>query len=154
MKRSEKQMDGQRWWQQQTEKERKREIESRQTDREAERERERINLFTAPACKISGLKDARIHLQTVYFPVHFPSTFNAVFWRKSFHVPVWKRRQKGLRVSNFALSMAVFKWHHGSEGVNEKRLEHEPDDDDRKLERSISIYKSCSHNTGAHNQRC
>ena len=58
---------------------REREIESRRTDREAERERERINLFTAPACKISGLKDARIHLQTVYFPVHFPSTFNAVF---------------------------------------------------------------------------
>ena len=28
-----------------------------------------INPFTAPACKISGLKDARTHLQTVYFPV-------------------------------------------------------------------------------------
>ena len=24
--------------------------------------------FTAPACKISGLKDARMRLQTVYFP--------------------------------------------------------------------------------------
>ena len=29
-----------------------------------------------------------------------------------------KRRQKGLRVSNFPLLMVVFKWHHGSEGVN------------------------------------
>ena len=40
------------------------------------------------------------------------------FWWRSFHMPVWKRRQKGLRVSNFALSWVVFKWHHGSEGVN------------------------------------
>ena len=28
-----------------------------------------INPFTAPACKISGLKDAGTGLQTVYFPV-------------------------------------------------------------------------------------
>ena len=28
-----------------------------------------INPFAAPACKISGLKDARTRLQTVYFPV-------------------------------------------------------------------------------------
>ena len=28
-----------------------------------------INPFTAPACKISGLKDARTRLQTVYVPV-------------------------------------------------------------------------------------
>ena len=28
-----------------------------------------INPFTAPACKISGLKDAQTCLQTVYFPV-------------------------------------------------------------------------------------
>ena len=28
-----------------------------------------INLFTAPACHISGLKDARTRLQTIYFPV-------------------------------------------------------------------------------------
>ena len=28
-----------------------------------------------------------------------------------------KRRQKGLRVSSFALLFVVFKWHHGSEGV-------------------------------------
>ena len=35
------------------------------------------NPFTAPACKISGVKDARAHLQTVHFPVLRP-TFNAV----------------------------------------------------------------------------
>ena len=28
-----------------------------------------LNPFTAPACNISGLKDARTRLQTVYFPV-------------------------------------------------------------------------------------
>ena len=28
-----------------------------------------FNLFTALACKISGLKDARTRQQTVYFPV-------------------------------------------------------------------------------------
>ena len=37
---------------------------------------------------------------------------------KSFHVPVRKRRQKGLRGLRFALLLVVFKWHHGSEGVN------------------------------------
>ena len=37
------------------------------------------NPFTAPACNISGLKDARGRLQTVYFPVLYKtSTFNAV----------------------------------------------------------------------------
>ena len=29
----------------------------------------KVNPFTAPACKISGLKDARTRQQTVYFPV-------------------------------------------------------------------------------------
>ena len=38
-------------------------------------------------------------------------------WR-SFHMPVWKGRRKVLWVSNFALLWVVFKWHHGSEGVN------------------------------------
>ena len=28
-----------------------------------------INPFTAPVCKVSGLKDARMHLQTVHLPV-------------------------------------------------------------------------------------
>ena len=33
------------------------------------------------------------------------------------HASLWKRRQKGLRVSNLALLLVVFKWYHGSEGV-------------------------------------
>ena len=37
-----------------------------------------INPFTALACKISGLKGARRHLQTAYFRVYNPSTFNAM----------------------------------------------------------------------------
>ena len=39
------------------------------------------------------------------------------FWWRAFHMPVWKRRQKGSRVWNFAFLLVVFKWHHGSEGV-------------------------------------
>ena len=38
-------------------------------------------------------------------------------WWKSFHTPVRKRRQKGLKVLNFAHFLVVFEWHHGSEGV-------------------------------------
>ena len=41
------------------------------------------------------------------------------FWWRSFHMHVRKRRQKGLRVANFALLWVVFKWPHGSEGVND-----------------------------------
>ena len=33
-------------------------------------------------------------------------------------MPVRKRRQKGLRDLSFALLLVVFKWYHGSEGVN------------------------------------
>ena len=33
-------------------------------------------------------------------------------------MPVRKRRQKGLKVSNLALLLVVFKWHHGSGGVS------------------------------------
>ena len=44
----------------------------------------------------------------------------STFWCKSFHIPAQKRRQKGLRISRFALLLAIFKWHHGSEVVNGK----------------------------------
>ena len=37
---------------------------------------------------------------------------------KFFHMPVQKRRQKGFRVSKFALLLVGFKRHHSSEGVN------------------------------------
>ena len=37
-----------------------------------------LNPFTAPACKVSGLKDARTRLQTVYLPV-LPFNFDISF---------------------------------------------------------------------------
>ena len=40
-----------------------------------------------------------------------------LFRRKSFHMPVRKRRQIQLRVSNVVLLLVVFKRHHGSERV-------------------------------------
>ena len=39
-----------------------------------------INPFTAPACTISGLKDAQTYLQTVYFLVLQQSTFNVILF--------------------------------------------------------------------------
>ena len=38
-------------------------------DKICQRSRHNINPLTAAACKLSGLKDARTHLQTVYFLV-------------------------------------------------------------------------------------
>ena len=40
------------------------------------------------------------------------------FWWKPFHMPVRKRRQKCLRVSNVPIVLVVFKWHRISDGVN------------------------------------
>ena len=81
-----------------------------------------MNPFTAPACKISRLKDARTRLQTVYFPVlwHLFSVL-CVLMKILSHARKRRekrRRKKGWRVSNFALLLVVFKWHHGSEGIN------------------------------------
>ena len=42
---------------------------------------------------------------------------SSTFWWKPFYMPVRKWNQKGWRVSNFALSLVIFKWHHGSDGV-------------------------------------
>ena len=42
------------------------------------------------------------------------------FWWKSFYIPVRKRSQKGLMVSDFAHLCVVFKWRHGSEGVKKR----------------------------------
>ena len=76
-----------------------------------------INPFTAPACKLSGLKDAQMHMQTVYFPVLYLIYFQCyVFLWNSIRMPVWKRKQKRLQVSGFALLLVIFKGHHGSEG--------------------------------------
>ena len=77
-----------------------------------------INPITAPACTISGLKEARTRLQRVYFPVLWHLLQCYVFWWSSFHMPpVRNRKQKGLKVSHLVLLLVVFKWLHGSEGV-------------------------------------
>ncbi len=67
-------------------------------------DQELFNPFAALACKISGLKDARTHLQTVYFPFLQPIFFRCyAFWCQSFLMPVRKRRQRGLKpVLNWA----------------------------------------------------
>ena len=44
------------------------------------------------------------------------------FWCKSFDMPVRQRKQKSLRVSTFVFSLAIFKRHHGSEGVQMQGL--------------------------------
>ena len=76
-----------------------------------------FNPFTAPDCKISGLKDAGLCLQTVHFPSYNICLQCYRFWWQSFHMTVQKRKQNGLRVSNSALLLVVLKWHHGSKGV-------------------------------------
>ena len=73
-----------------------------------------------PGCKLHE----RACKQYVYFQVLWHIHFQCyAFWSKSFHMPVQKRRQKGLMISNFTLLLAVFKWHHGTEGVNTTPVE-------------------------------
>ena len=52
------------------------------------------------------------HSYNIYFQWY-------VFWWKSFYMTEQKIRQKQLRVSDFALLLVIFKWHHGSEGVKD-----------------------------------
>ena len=84
------------------------------------KEEKSLNPFTAPACKISGLKDSRTHLQTAYFQCcNHLSSMLCVLMKIVSHRPVRKRRQKSWMVSNFALLFVVLKRHHGSEAVND-----------------------------------
>ena len=83
-----------------------------------------INPFTAPACKIFGLKDARTRLQTVYFQsiTHLFSLL-WILMKIVFACQCKKHTQKNKKAEgfqNFALLLFVFKWHHGSEGVKKK----------------------------------
>ena len=79
-----------------------------------------FNPFTAPSCKVSGLNSAHIHLQTKHFPVLYQTYFqHCAFWWKSCHILMQKGRERGWGISNLALLLFVFKWHCGSERVNE-----------------------------------
>ena len=77
-----------------------------------------FNPFTAQPVKFPGWKmQGRAHKQYIFrfYNIYFQCY---AFWRKSFHMPVWERKQKGSEVSNCALLWVVFKWPHGSDGVN------------------------------------
>jgi len=67
--------------------------------------------FQAETCTDIPAKQYIFHSYNIYFQC-------CVLWWKSFHMPMQKQRQKGFRVSNFALLLVGFKRHHGSEGVN------------------------------------
>ena len=74
-----------------------------------------IKPFTAPACHFRA-RTMHGHACRQYFFRSYNIYFQChAFWLRSFHMPVWKRRQKGSRVSNFTLLWVIFKWYHGSE---------------------------------------
>ena len=65
-----------------------------------------LNPFTAPACKISGMNDARMCCkQCIFRSYNISVQCNAFGW-KGFHMPVRKRRQKGL--FKFCIFMGCF----------------------------------------------
>ena len=69
-----------------------------------------VNPLTATACKISGLKDGRTRLQTVYFRSWNTSAFSAMrFDENPFTCQLKKKKKKFKRVSNFALLIVVSK---------------------------------------------
>ena len=74
-----------------------------------------INSFTAPACKIPGLKDARTHLS------YTTSTFSAMRFNKNAFTCQCEtlRRKKRLTGFGFCSFIGRFRWHPDSEGVNE-----------------------------------
>ena len=70
--------------------------------------RVKVHTQTAPACKISGLNDARTHLQTVLINGPVTSIFHAIGFDEILSHASAKKEKK-LRVSNFALLWIVFK---------------------------------------------
>ena len=77
-----------------------------------------VNPFTAPACKISWAEGCTDTPSNSIFSGPITSTFIAVRnYGSPFTCQCEKENRKALRVSNLALLLVVFKWHHGSEGV-------------------------------------
>ena len=62
-----------------------------------------FNPFTAPACRISGLKGAHTHTckQTIFPVMNITSTVH--FWCKSFHMLIQRRGKQVLRIFKFGL---------------------------------------------------
>ena len=84
------------------------------TDR---RRLQKLTPFTAPAFKISGLKDAGTRLQNSIVSGTMTSTVNAVCFDENPFICQCEKEDKQSRVSNFALLSVVFKCQHGSDGV-------------------------------------
>ena len=79
--------------------------------------------FTTPACKISGVKDARTRLKNSIVSGLITNLFSVLcVWMKILSQASAKKKAKSLRVSNFALLLVVFKRLRGSEGVNIQEL--------------------------------
>ena len=83
-----------------------------------------FNPFTDTACKNYGLKDACTHAPAnSIFSSPITHLLSMLYISiKIFLDPGVKKKQKGIRVSNLALLLIVFKLHHGSEGVNNNEM--------------------------------
>ena len=80
-----------------------------------------FNPFTDPACKISGLKKCTHTPSNSRFYGALAALFSILcVLMKTLSNAKAKKKQKGLRISNFALLLVVLEWHHGNEGVNYK----------------------------------
>ena len=77
-----------------------------------------FNPFTAQACKMSGLKGAHIHLQTVYFSVPQKSYFQCCVLKKILSHTNAKKKTQTFSILHFAPLLVVFKGHHCSERVD------------------------------------
>ena len=83
------------------------------------------------------------------FQSYSTSASNAVHFDENPFTYQVKRRQKGSRVSNFALLLVVFKWHHGSEGVKKTTPPPPPPQQPKKPQLHPNI-SSGSHFTNLH----
>ena len=77
-----------------------------------------LNPFTAPACKISGLKDVRSRLLTVYFFRSYNVYFQCCVSITILSQDSAKNKAKTVQSFKFCTFLVVFKWHYGNEGVN------------------------------------
>ena len=79
------------------------------------------SVFTAPVCKISGLKDALTCPQMVYiFSGTVTLTFSAMCFDENpftYHCYQCEKEWTGVRVSNLAVLLVVFKWTSAVKGL-------------------------------------
>ena len=73
-----------------------------------------FNPFTAPACKISGLKDARTHLKNSIFSGPIASPFSVMRFGEN---PLQGQCEKENKKAERFQILHFLKWHHGREKV-------------------------------------